>query len=144
MGRNIGYIEKYGRCSISTHTPRVGRNLKMPRTALPVMNFYSHAPSGAQQYNRATVIYKILISTHTPRVGRNDYNGVTAEYHEKFLLTRPEWGATHIKTNSCSFCAISTHTPRVGRNNYARDMWAKRMNFYSHAPSGAQPAAPQA
>ncbi len=138
VGRNLSGLIVKDTQSISTHTPRVGRNTTRLRTAseqnaflltrpewgatlcfLPsavqASDFYSHAPSGAQQY-LTQVLY----------------------YVEKFLLTRPEWGATSPGGDGGRAPAISTHTPRVGRNAFVAYVFAAVMNFYSHAPSGAQ------
>ena len=61
----------FPRFFISTHTPHVGRDFKIPLT-----------------------VDKIFISTHTPHVGRDLTLKSTKMRLKKFQLTRPMWGVT--------------------------------------------------
>ena len=110
--------------SISTHTPRVGRDRCRCRPHRGADNFNSHAPCGARplltkikycatifQLTRpvwgATAAVKITdaagtISTHTPRVGRDLYVLRSKPGHRRFQLTRPVWGAT--RANNQKVC----------------------------------------
>ena len=60
-----------GRCIISIHAPRVGRDDKWPFDMVV-----------------------IDISIHAPRVGRDTNRGIYRVYRFEFQSTRPVWGAT--------------------------------------------------
>ena len=101
---------------ISTHTPRVGRNLQQAIIAHITTDFYSHAPSGAQRISAMQRRKSLRISTHTPRVGRN--------YVQPYIYTQYIY-------NFYSHAPSGAQPSPVGSSTGRKD-------FYSHAPSGAQ------
>ena len=75
-GRNIVVIVFDAVVVISTHTPLAGRNAAEVIGWMVTGDFYSHAPRGAQQWNKANTVLITL-----------------------FLLTRPSRGATFVAFN---------------------------------------------
>ncbi len=119
--------------SISTHTPREGRDSMLDENLDAVIKFQLTRPARG-----ATTVYdvflgKILISTHTPREGRDS------------LLIRRRLTLQHISTHTpregrdlvSRFCItrqqISTHTPREGRDGFAGEYLPAR-EISTHTP----------
>ena len=101
---------------ISTHAPRVGRNLKRIIDVANERYFYSRAPSGAQLSVELNSVWAVNFYSRAP----SGAQPTATLYHtvplSKFLLTRPEWGATGTVSDQLRQLQISTHAPRVGRN----------------------------
>ena len=76
---------------ISTHTSRVGCDVRRSRNFYGVSHFYSHIPCG---------------------MWRKSAESTTAQ--SWFLLTHPVWDVTKAKAEEMGRTTISTHTSRVG------------------------------
>ena len=144
--------------SISTHSPRVGRDIK----ALESMNLHSQfQPTlpvwGETRHNRHYHL-RICISTHSPRVGRDAsdlsqklnetnfnplspcgerlaFSGV-AHGSNVFQPTLPVWGETAHQSPGQSGGIISTHSPRVGRDKQSSCHPGTLPNFNPLSPCG--------
>ena len=127
---------------ISTHAPRVGRNIfvqqkqtrsrhfysRAPSGAQPsgskvltdlIGHFYSRAPSGAQRMSGKQPDMPFIFLLTRPEWGATRLISRVQSLNE-FLLTRPEWGATRVANARITKLEISTHAPRVGRNAIRR------------------------
>ena len=121
---------------ISTHTSRVGCDLKLIASCASLENFYSHIPCGMWR----------------------GFSGIT-ERNIEFLLTHPVWDVTLKVHEHIARTEISTHTSRVGCDcgqlyyskillqfllthpvwdvtnaNFVNEL--NLYNFYSHIPCG--------
>ena len=120
---------------ISTHAPRVGRNMRRRKNCSALYNFYSRAPSGAQP--AAAVISVMPLSFLLTRPewgatsnlfldmrmvhfysrapsGAQQYTDYISSPEIRFLLTRPEWGATPSVKNACVGPIILLTRPEWG------------------------------
>ena len=85
--------------SISTHTPREGRDF----------------------FQVSHHLLLLRISTHTPREGRDtDMLHRVYQHTMEFQPTRPARGVTYAPGITPTIGAISTHTPREGRDGHER------------------------
>ena len=144
---------------ISTHTPRVERDIISEPQEIDFEDFNSHAPCGAWPYWDITFTVPVFISTHTPRVERDKFDENLVSiikisthtprverdciicysfiYKIIFQLTRPVWSVTRISNSNIIRFGISTHTPRVERDEFNDSFFRPLGNFNSHAPCGA-------
>ena len=102
--------------SISTHTPREGRDNLPPSLPQYEIEFQLTRPARGAT-NRLTNIYrtKLYFNSHAPRGARRRRNQ-SERNTKKFQLTRPARGATFAAVFSDCPVKISTHTPREGRD----------------------------
>ena len=94
MGRDERDYAYVVDAEISTHSPRVGRDM-----------------FGKDSLNRSD-----FISTHSPRVGRDKKLGNKVPKVIEFQPTLPVWGETERVQDWLQWLFISTHSPRVGRD----------------------------
>jgi len=81
---------------ISTHSPRVGRDINTTKYIGGIIIFQPTLPVWGETQGEMYGYDSVKISTHSPRVGRD-----ACEYVNSFISA-----------------AISTHSPRVGRDEH--------------------------
>ena len=101
-------------CTISTHSPRVGRTEEFAAFNGAFLNFNSLAPRGA-----------------------NLQAWAQQDVQQKFQLTRPAWGEPFVHVSARFYICISTHSPRVGRTQAISPFRYIPQHFNSLAPRGA-------
>ena len=112
-------VEHEVKKEISTHTSRVGCDLKKLEKLSVIINFYSHIPCGMWLLCHYAIFTCLL-----------------------FLLTHPVWDVTRFNHVRLKVMVISTHTSRVGCDDLPVLMMAGQENFYSHIPCGMWPNHP--
>ena len=126
--------------SISTHTPREGRD-HAPHCGARIFNYFnSHAPRGARPVSQPLSVksYSKFQLTRPAR-GATDILYSMARNPGTFQLTRPARGATNNSPKTIIWYRISTHTPREGRDVPPPSAVGECSHFNSHAPRGARP-----
>ena len=122
---------------ISTHTPLAGRNTEHCKAYSHVFNFYSHAPRGAQPLSAPARARRKEFLLTRPSRGATTSSSVNGNF--SFISTHtPLAGRNRWIIGRLRSLSISTHTPLAGRNTEVSRMDRKDVNFYSHAPRGAQ------
>ena len=122
--------------AISTHSPRVGRTKRTITATIPLFNFNSLAPCGANlhgsrggnQRNEFQLTRPVwgepdsmivplrlfVISTHSPRVGRTDKYDHGTKEDRQFQLTRPVWGEPAYKLDDLFYNQFQLTRPVWG------------------------------
>ena len=124
---------------ISTHSPRVGRTLKLIYPFMGMSNFNSLAPCGANHIVCQNTFRVFPISTYSPRVGRTSISQYVVICQQKFQLTRPVRGEPQRSASRHLSRQISTHSPRAGRTRHRPGVDTRHPDFNSLAPCGANP-----
>ncbi len=124
---------------ISTHAPRVGCDLDLPKFLNASGNFNSRTPCGVRPaWGKMESIYT-MISTHAPRVGCDPTSPVKNAVLRIFQLTHPVWGATMCSCSAPFIGSISTHAPRVGCDLRPLALDRVKVDFNSRTPCGVRP-----
>ena len=101
---------------VSTHAPRVGRDVFPPSFSCSRAYVSTHAPRvGRDHKTKFNNILLRVVSTHAPRVGRD---------------ARQRAGGV--------IGTVSTHAPRVGRDAQDKALGGDRHRFNPRAPCGAR------
>ncbi len=109
-------MDTHFRLSISTHTPREGRDGDLLQHDNCNTDISTHTPREGRDHEGILDINKMTISTHTPREGRDFNGGRTRRRSVGFQLTRPARGATRLQSgvHRC-FEHFNSHAPRGAR-----------------------------
>ena len=144
--------------AISTHTSRVGCDVKQIAWAKDIKDFYSHIPCGMWQYSREEKVVLFHFYSHIPcgmwrgfgRTGRCDGNFYSHipcgmwPCRSRFSCIETGNFYSHIPCGmwlkavrlTSIWLLISTHTSRVGCDYITEAVRNFFKNFYSHIPCG--------
>ena len=80
---------------ISTHTSRVGCDLRAVVSCFQFKISTHTSRVGCDSLKHLCLFVLILISTHTSRVGCDPFLGLADSFGDLFLLTHPVWDVTN-------------------------------------------------
>ena len=122
--------------AISTHSPRVGRTLRVYKPVQKPVNFNSLAPCGANRLFYVGLARAAKFQLTRPVWGEPRRILLYSDLN-LFQLTRPVWGEPLIFVSVTPYTIISTHSPRVGRTVEEYVNIESTSDFNSLAPCGA-------